>query len=155
LRWNFPPATVFMGSSGSVFLGYALATLSIIGGAKVGTAFAVLIIPILDTAWVMLRRLSRGRSPFQGGDREHLPQKLHWLGLTQLQTVLLLYALSSGFALLALGLHSPATGPGLEKVVVLLGLAGVMLLVLLFVTALAERRERRQPQTCLDSSDRS
>jgi UDP-GlcNAc:undecaprenyl-phosphate GlcNAc-1-phosphate transferase len=144
LRWNFHPASVFMGTSGSIFLGYALANLSVIGGAKVGTAFAVLAIPILDTAWVMLRRVSRGRSPFLGGDREHLPQKLHWLGLSQLQTVLLLYALSAGFGLLSLRLHSPATGPGIEKLFLLVGLASGMLLVLFTVTLLTNRKERRE-----------
>jgi preprotein translocase subunit SecG len=143
LAWNFPPASVFMGTSGSVLLGYALANFSVIGGAKVGTAFAVLAIPILDTAWVILRRVSRGRSPFQGGDREHLPQKLHWLGLSHLQTVLLLYALGAGFGFLSLRLHSPATGPGIEKLYLLVGLAFGMLAVLVVVTVLTGRKERR------------
>jgi UDP-GlcNAc:undecaprenyl-phosphate/decaprenyl-phosphate GlcNAc-1-phosphate transferase len=140
---NFHPATVFMGTSGSILLGYALATTSVIGGAKVGTAFAVLAFPILDTAWVMLRRIARGRSPFQGGDREHLPQKLHWLGLSQLQTVLLLYMLSAVFGFLSLSLHSPATGPGIEKLFLLVGLAALMLLVLAVVTLLVVRKEHR------------
>jgi len=153
LRWNFHPASVFMGTSGSVLLGYALANLSVIGGAKVGTAFAVLAIPILDTAWVMLRRISRGRSPFHGGDREHLPQKLHWLGLSQLQVVLLLYALCAAFGFLSLRLHSPATpeGPGLEKVLVLAGLALAMVLVLVVVTILTERKERHERGAALEA----
>jgi hypothetical protein len=90
----------------------------------------------------MLRRVSRGRSPFHGGDREHLPQKLHWLGLSQVQTVLVLYALSASFGVLSLTLHSPATGPGPEKLFVMVGLAGLMLTVLIVVTALTERKER-------------
>ncbi len=141
---NFHPATVFMGTSGSILLGYSLASMSVIGGAKVGTAFAVLAVPILDTAWVMFRRISQGRSPFVGGDREHLPHKLHWLGLSHLQTVLVLYGLSALFGFLSLGLHSPATGPGIERILLLIGLVAAMVLVLAVVTFLTVRKERRE-----------
>ena len=72
LPHNFHPARIFMGTSGSVLLGYWLATMSVIGGAKVGTAFVVLGVPILNTAWVIGRRALAGRSPFQGGDSELL-----------------------------------------------------------------------------------
>ena len=73
---NWHPARLFMGTSGSMFLGYALGTLAIVGGVKVGTAVIVLGLPMLDVAWVILRRLARGRSPLEGGDGEHLPQRL-------------------------------------------------------------------------------
>ena len=85
---NRPPATIFMGSSGSLLLGFGLAGSGILGGAKVGTAILVLGVPILDAAWVIFRRLTRGARPTVGGDREHLPMKLHDLGLSTGQTVL-------------------------------------------------------------------
>jgi UDP-GlcNAc:undecaprenyl-phosphate GlcNAc-1-phosphate transferase len=139
---NFHPATVFMGSSGAILLGYWLAVTSVIGGAKVGTAFVVLGLPILDTAWVIGRRLVSGRSPFRGGDQEHLPHRLHALGLNHLQTVLLLYAFAAVFGGLALGLHSPAAGPRLEKLLLVGGMITAMAAVLGLVTWLSMRRSR-------------
>jgi UDP-GlcNAc:undecaprenyl-phosphate GlcNAc-1-phosphate transferase len=76
LAFNFNPARVFMGTSGSMFLGYALAMLAIFGGAKIATALMVLGLPILDTALVIVQRLVAGRSPFQGGDNAHLAHRL-------------------------------------------------------------------------------
>jgi UDP-GlcNAc:undecaprenyl-phosphate/decaprenyl-phosphate GlcNAc-1-phosphate transferase len=143
LPHNSHPARVFMGTCGSVLLGYWLATMSVIGGAKVGTAFVVLAVPILDTAWVIGRRLMRGRSPFRGGDMEHLPQRIHALGLSQLHTVLLLYLISGAFGLLSLTLHSPAEGPSPEKAALIFGIIAVMAAVLGAVT-LVSIRQRRQ-----------
>jgi UDP-GlcNAc:undecaprenyl-phosphate GlcNAc-1-phosphate transferase len=148
LPHNFHPARIFMGSSGSVLLGYWLATMSIFGGAKVGTAFVVLGVPILDTAWVIGRRLLAGRSPFHGGDGEHLPHRIHALGLSQLQTVLVLYLICGAFGLLTLGLHAPVEGPYLTppmtKLWLMLGMVGVMAAVLCTVTYLSFRQRRKR-----------
>ncbi len=137
---NFHPAKLFMGSSGAILVGYWLAVTSVIGGAKVGTAFVVLGLPILDTAWVIGRRLARGRSPFRGGDQEHLPHRLHALGLSHLQTVLLLYAFVAVFGGLAIGLHSPATGPTVEKLFLIIGMVASVTAVLGLVTSLSIRK---------------
>ena len=142
LPHNFHPARIFMGTSGSVLLGYWLATMSVIGGAKVGTAFVVLGVPILDTAWVIGRRLWKRRSPFKGGDGEHLPHRIHALGLSQVRTVLVLYLICAAFGWLSLTLHSPAEGPTVAKVYLLLGMVAVMALVLSTVTVLSIRRKR-------------
>ena len=64
LRWNFHPATIFIGTSGVMFVGYTLALLSILGSAKVAVALLVLGVPIIDTFWIIVRRLATGRSPF-------------------------------------------------------------------------------------------
>ena len=64
LRWNFHPASIFTGTSGVQFVGYTLAVLSILGTAKVAVALLVLGVPIIDTFWIIVRRLSQGRSPF-------------------------------------------------------------------------------------------
>jgi UDP-GlcNAc:undecaprenyl-phosphate GlcNAc-1-phosphate transferase len=100
LPFNFHPARVFMGSSGSMFLGFALASLSILAPAKVATALLVLGIPIVDVAWLTVRRWRRG-NPAQAG-RDHLHYRLLDLGLSQRQIVLLYYTFCATFGLLAL-----------------------------------------------------
>lgn len=104
LAYNFPPARIFMGTSGSMFLGYALGTISIIGGAKIATAALVLGLPILDTALVILQRLLGRRSPFRGGDGTHLVHRLRAAGLGVRQIVALVYTLTALFGLLSLAL---------------------------------------------------
>ncbi|MCC6179635.1 MAG: undecaprenyl/decaprenyl-phosphate alpha-N-acetylglucosaminyl 1-phosphate transferase [Chloroflexi bacterium] len=150
LPHNFHPARIFMGTSGSVFLGYWLATMSVIGGAKVGTAFVVLGVPILDTAWVIGRRVLARRSPFHGGDGGHLPQRIHALGLSQVRTVLLLYLICALFGFLTLSLHSPVAGPYLvptmAKLWLMIGVVAVMAAVLVTVSVLSVRQRRRRAE---------
>ncbi|MEW5961793.1 MAG: MraY family glycosyltransferase, partial [Chloroflexota bacterium] len=100
LPFNFHPARVFMGSSGSMFLGFALASLSILAPAKVATALLVLGIPIVDVAWLTVQRWRRG-NPAQAG-RDHLHYRLLEVGLSQRQIVLLYYTFCAAFGLLAL-----------------------------------------------------
>jgi UDP-GlcNAc:undecaprenyl-phosphate GlcNAc-1-phosphate transferase len=105
LVFNFPPAKVFMGDSGSLFLGFTLAVLAIARQPQASNVFAVLgvptllfMLPILDTTLVTFTRLLRGQSPAQGGP-DHTSHRLIAFGLTERQTVLVLYgvALASGF----------------------------------------------------------
>jgi UDP-N-acetylmuramyl pentapeptide phosphotransferase/UDP-N-acetylglucosamine-1-phosphate transferase len=125
LLYNFYPSRVIMGDSGATFLGYSLAILSIIGGAKIATALLVLGIPILDVAWVIIFRLSRGRAASQA-DQTHLHHRLLGLGLSQVQIVVLFYVFCGGFGALALLLPT-----GLYKLYILLGMA-LLLSVLLW-----------------------
>jgi len=106
LPFNFHPARVFLGSSGAYFLGFALGTLAIIGGAKMATTLLVLGVPILDVAWRIISRVRRGRAPWLS-DREHLHHRLYDMGLSQRRVVLVYYALCGAFGLLALVLPSP------------------------------------------------
>ncbi|MBF8289428.1 MAG: Undecaprenyl/decaprenyl-phosphate alpha-N-acetylglucosaminyl 1-phosphate transferase [Chloroflexi bacterium] len=92
LRFNFQPASIFQGTTGVMFMGYTLAILSIIGAAKVVVAVLVLGVPIIDTFWVIVRRLLAGRSPFTP-DRGHIHHRLLDLGLGHRGTVLLIYAI--------------------------------------------------------------
>jgi UDP-GlcNAc:undecaprenyl-phosphate/decaprenyl-phosphate GlcNAc-1-phosphate transferase len=101
LRWNFHPATIFAGTSGVMFLGYTLALLSILGTAKVAVAMLVLGVPIIDAFWIIVRRLVARRSPFSP-DRGHLHHRLLDVGLSHRQTVLLIYGICVGLAVLAL-----------------------------------------------------
>lgn len=92
---------IFMGSSGALFLGFALAALSIMAGAKVATALLVLCIPIMDVAWLMFYRLYGGHSAAQAG-RDHLHFRLLEMGLSQRAIVLIYYAASICLGALAL-----------------------------------------------------
>jgi UDP-GlcNAc:undecaprenyl-phosphate/decaprenyl-phosphate GlcNAc-1-phosphate transferase len=101
LRWNFHPAAIFAGTAGTMFVGYTLAVLSILGSAKVAVALLVLGVPIIDTFWIIVRRVLAGRSPFTP-DRGHIHHRLLDLGLTHRQTVVLIYAICIGLAVLSL-----------------------------------------------------
>jgi len=100
LPFNFHPARVFMGG-GSMLLGFALASLSILAPAKVATALLVLGIPIVDVAWLIILRWRRRSSPTRAG-RDHLHFRLLDLGLSQRQIVLLYYSFCAAFGLMAL-----------------------------------------------------
>jgi UDP-GlcNAc:undecaprenyl-phosphate GlcNAc-1-phosphate transferase len=100
LRWNFHPASIFIGTSGVMFVGYTLAVLAILGTAKVAVALLVLGVPIIDTFWIIVRRLATGSSPFTP-DRGHIHHRLLDLGLSHGQTVLVIYALCAALAVLS------------------------------------------------------
>jgi UDP-GlcNAc:undecaprenyl-phosphate GlcNAc-1-phosphate transferase len=100
LRWNFHPARIFIGTSGVMFVGYALAILAILGTAKVTVALLVLGVPIIDTFWIIVRRMATGRSPFTP-DRGHIHHRLLDLGLSHRQTVLVIYGICIILAVLS------------------------------------------------------
>ncbi len=126
LRWNFHPATIFIGTSGVMFVGYTLAVLSILGTAKVAVALLVLGVPIIDTFWIIVRRLATGHSPFTP-DRGHIHHRLLDLGLSHSQTVLVIYGLCILLAVLSLVLT------GTEQLGAFVGLAVLFGLVLFLV----------------------
>jgi len=99
--FDFYPAKILMGDTGSMFLGFVIATLAIFSGGKVTTAFLVLGFPILDAVWVITRRIVQGRSPFRG-DLKHLHHRLITMGLSQRKAVLLMYGLSAIFGGMAI-----------------------------------------------------
>ena len=99
LPFNFNPAKIFMGDTGSTFLGFMLATLSIQGVFKsyavISFAVPLLILglPLFDASFAMIRRILRGESPMKA-DRGHLHHRLVDMGFSQKQTVFILYAIS-------------------------------------------------------------
>lgn len=108
LVYNFNPASIFMGDTGSMFIGFVLAVGSIQTSQKSSTAVAILVpivalgLPIADTLLAMTRRAIHHR-PMFSADRAHIHHKLIDLGLTQKQAVLILYGASlllGGIALL-------------------------------------------------------
>ena len=107
LPHNWNPAKIFMGDTGSMFLGLALAVLSIMGGAKLALALMVLGVPILDVALVIINRIRRGQSPLHY-DKSHLHYRLLAMGLSVKQICFLFYGVAIIFGLLALtfsGVH--------------------------------------------------
>lgn len=127
LPFNIYPARIFMGDSGAMFLGFTLAVISIIGGAKLAAALLVLGIPILDAIYLVIYRLYRGRSPMSP-DRGHLHHRLLDLGFNQQQVVLIFYALSASFGVLGLLLPS-----GLLKLIALLAMVLILVGLLIFI----------------------
>ncbi len=126
LPYNWAPARVFMGSSGSYFLGYVVAALGIIGGARLATVLLILGLPILDVAWIMYNRRRRGLSVGQGG-RDHLHFRLQDRGLSERTIVTGYWLFCALFGGLTLVLDSR-----LYKLVALAGLAGLGLAVLVW-----------------------
>jgi UDP-GlcNAc:undecaprenyl-phosphate GlcNAc-1-phosphate transferase len=126
LPYNFHPARVFIGTAGVFSVGYALALLSVMGTAKVAFALLVLGVPIIDTFWIIIRRLSQGRSPFSA-DRGHLHHRLLDLGLSHRQAVLTIYALGIILAIAGLLL----SGRGQISVFIAVVIVGGVLLFLL------------------------
>ena len=122
LRYNFHPASVFVGTSGVMFMGFTLAVLSILGTAKIAVALLVLAVPIIDAFWIIVRRIVQGRSPFSP-DRGHLHHRLLDVGLSHRQTVLLIYAVCAGLGVLSLLLSGAGQVYAFLGVFVMIGLA--------------------------------
>lgn len=107
LVFNFYPAKIFPGDSGSYFLGFLVAVIAIFSVAKVGTAILVMAIPLIDGVFTIVRRLASGKSPFLG-DRGHLHHRLLEIGLSQRQVALFYWILCAILGATALVL--PSTG---------------------------------------------
>ncbi len=137
LFWNFYPAKIFLGESGSLFLGFSLAILSIISGAKIATALLIMGIPILDVAWVIFRRIVKEKKSAFVGDSKHLHFRLLDAGLNHRQAVLFLYLLTLLFG--ASSLFQQTMG----KLISLLILAAVMLFLAWWVVARYNCRQKR------------
>ena len=109
LFFNFNPASIFMGDSGALFLGFMLAGISVIGAVKCAATIALVVpilalgLPILDTAFAIVRRY-RGGVPIFRPDKGHLHHRLLGLGFTQRQAVLLMYVISALLGLSAVAL---------------------------------------------------
>ena len=110
LPYNFNPASIFMGDTGSQLLGFLLAAISIEGAIKSATAFAIVVpilalgLPIYDTLFAMIRRKINGK-PIMQADRGHLHHRLLDMGLTQRQAVIIMYLISAvlgSFAIIAM-----------------------------------------------------
>lgn len=135
LVWNAPPAKIYLGEGGSVLIGYLLAVLSVISGAKVATILLVVAVPLFDVAWTVLRRARRSgwRAIFYA-DRQHLHHRLLDLGWSPRRVWVTYVGLAAAAGLGALVLQSK------EKLFMLL----LLFMLLAAVTVYLARREERR-----------
>ncbi len=120
LLFNFPPARVFMGSVGAYFLGYVLAALGLIAGARVATVLLVMGLPVLDVAWLIWWRWRHGR-PLGQGDRNHLHYRLQAKGFSERQIVLGYGAFCALFGVISLMTASTLAKGGALLALLLVG----------------------------------
>lgn len=118
---NWHPAKIFLGESGSTFVGFSLGVLAIISGSKIATALLVMGLPVLDILWVIARRIKNKQAIWQG-DKYHLHFRLLDAGLSQRKIVLLLTTVSVTFGIISIFFTTK------EKVGAL-----VLLLILMFL----------------------
>ncbi len=117
LFFNFYPAKIFMGTAGSMFLGFILAVLAIFSGGKIATAILVMGFPILDTIWVIIQRIKAGNSIFKG-DTRHLHYKLLERGWSQKKVAFFVYSICLAFG---------------ASAIVFQGLGKILALAILFI----------------------
>ncbi len=127
LIWNWYPAKIFLGESGSTFLGFSLGVLSILTGGKIATALLVMGLPMLDVVWSIIRRLRSGHNPMSGDDG-HIHFRFLQLGWSQRQVVLFM----SFLALLFGGISFFTSSIG--KIIALGFLVLAMTCLLFFIT---------------------
>jgi len=107
---NFPPASQFMGDSGANLLGYLLGVVAVVGTLKTNAVvallvpFVILAVPVLDTVFVVAKRLKYGRKPWSA-DANHFHHRMARIGFSQRKTVIYLYVWSFLMAGLAVGLR--------------------------------------------------
>ena len=154
MPYNLNPAKIFMGDTGSTFLGYMLATVSIMGLFKFyavisfAVPFLILGLPIFDTANAIIRRVAAGRSPMSP-DRGHVHHKLIDMGFNQKQAVAILYAISATLGLTAVVL----TSSGEVKAIVLLLAVLAAILVGACIIYGAERWSKHASENKEDKDD--
>ncbi len=126
LVFNFHPSKILAGTSGSMFMGFILASLSIFAGAKIATALLVMAIPIIDSIWVIGERMKSGRSIFKS-DKSHLHYKLMELGWSQKKITAFFYLITLCIAVIALNTRA------IGKVITLASVAIIMVLSFIYI----------------------
>lgn len=156
--YNFAPASIFMGDSGSLFIGFIIAAISLQSSQKSSTMVVLLIpivalgVPIADTVLAIIRRLGNGHSPFDG-DRDHVHHRLLRMGLSSRQVVMVLYAICGVLGVVAL-LMTAVNNQGLTLLLILLSVMAIVGIKTLGYTAdmfqiSALAKERIQQKKCL------
>ena len=150
LPYNMNPAKIFMGDTGSMFLGYILAVTSIQGLFKFyavisfAVPFILLGLPIFDTGFAIIRRLLKGQSPLQA-DRGHVHHRLIDLGFDQKQSVAILYAFSA-----LMGLTAVILARTNESRLIFLALAVLVCFFLAMTLMSVEKQRSKETQAMLD-----
>ncbi|MHB1682951.1 MAG: MraY family glycosyltransferase [Bacilli bacterium] len=109
LRFNFYPARIIMGDAGSTFLGFVLASIALTGAFKSATVISIFVpvlalgVPIFDAIYVVFKRMKEKR-PVYKADRSHGHYRLMAAGLTQIQTVSVMYLVALGFSIISIAI---------------------------------------------------
>jgi UDP-GlcNAc:undecaprenyl-phosphate GlcNAc-1-phosphate transferase len=148
LLWNKPPARIYMGDAGALFLGVLISTLAIrfdpnpiYLSASFAVPILILAVPILDTSVAVLSRLRRGISPFQGG-QDHLSHRLMRGGLNKRQAVVSLWLMSLFFSTIAIVIsYAPFA---LERALVVFSAVAWLLFLALFLSTLDELKGKNK-----------
>lgn len=145
LLYNFHPAKIFMGDSGSMFLGYMIAVISLLGFKNVTlTSFVVpvliLAIPILDTLFAIIRRLLKGES-FAKADKEHFHHQILKMAGNQVKTVLIIYSIQILFSIASIVyvLRNPKLGQIIYVILLI-----IILWIVLTTNILFDRKELKE-----------
>ncbi len=155
LFFNFYPAKVFLGDSGSLVLGFSLGLVSLFGVVRATALIALLIpviiagIPVIDTFSAIVRRL-RSKTPVFGADKAHVHHRFINLGFSQRTTVLIIYGLSIALSVLAILITQDRSYMRLVYAALLIVVVGILIWRLgLLSTILTHHYERRTKRTKL------
>jgi UDP-GlcNAc:undecaprenyl-phosphate GlcNAc-1-phosphate transferase len=130
LRHNFHPSHIIMGDAGAYFFGYVLAATSILGKLQQNTVYALiptvlfLLLPVIDTTQVFVRRLMAGKNPLSTPGKDHLHHRLLAWGLSQRNATFILWSITLGCNLLAMkvqGMSLPVMLASATSIILLLG----------------------------------
>ena len=157
--YNKNPAKMFMGDTGSTFLGFILATISVQGMFKMyaiisfAVPFLILGLPIFDTAFAFTRRIARGQNPMKA-DREHVHHRLIDMGLNQKQAVATLYVISTILGLSAVVL---TTSGEIKAMLLMVALCTVGLVAsrVVFPKQNLQAGKHEEPATPAENTDES
>ena len=131
LPWHIFPQKIMPGYGGSAMAWYLLAVLSILSTTKVGALMVVLGVPLIDSGYVIIRRIATGKSPVWG-DRGHLHHRLLDAGLTKAQVAIFYWVITGLLGLLALNLNTAV------KIYTMVGVALFVGGLILFLTKRSE-----------------
>ncbi|MBM7622891.1 MraY family glycosyltransferase [Sporohalobacter salinus] len=130
LQYNFNPAQIFMGDTGSLFLGFLLASISVIGALKSAAAMTLVVpilalgVPIFDTLFAIIRRRQNGQPLFEA-DKGHIHHRLLDLGLNHKEAVVVVYLISLSLGLIAIGVNGASEFQAF-------GTLGILVVILFF-----------------------
>lgn len=133
LRWNFYPAKTFMGDSGALFLGFVLSSIAVNGAFKGAAALTFLLpvlalgVPIFDTSFAIIRRVSAGQPVMSAPDKGHVHHRLIAAGWLHRDAVILIYAITLCLSVMALLI----IGANMLALYLVAAIASLTLLVLL------------------------
>jgi UDP-GlcNAc:undecaprenyl-phosphate GlcNAc-1-phosphate transferase len=127
LIFNFYPSMILAGTSGSMFMGFILATLAIFAGTKIATALLVMAVPIIDLIWVIGERIKAGSSIFKS-DNRHLHYKLLEIGWSQKKVALFFYIITISIAVVAINTRA------IGKIVTFILAVIIMILTIIYAS---------------------